>query len=57
MIPCQWKFVAEGKTPDQNGIKIIAENYSDEIIILSLVKDIPAVCFSDNVDKLQIITD
>ena len=49
--------MAEGKTPDQNGIKIIAENYSDEIIILSLVKDIPAVCFSDNVDKLQIITD
>ena len=30
-----------GKTPEQNGMKIIQENYSDEVIVLNLDVEIP----------------
>ena len=48
-------------------MKMIQENYSDEVDILSLdvempilkqlFKDTPVVCFSDIVDKLQLLPD
>ena len=56
-----------GKTPDHNGMKMTQENYSNEGDILSLdvempilkqlFKDTPVVCFSDTVDKLQLLPD
>ena len=59
--------ITDGKTPDHNGMKMIQENYSDEVDILSLdvempilkqlFKDTPVVCFSDIVDKLQLLPD
>ena len=55
--------ITDGKKPDYNGMKMIKENYSDEVDILSLdvekpilkqlFKDTSVVCFSDIVDKLQ----
>ena len=59
--------ITDGKTPDLNGMKMIQENYSDEVYISSfdvemaflkqLFKDAPVVCFSDIVDKLQLLPD
>ena len=59
--------LTHGKTPDYDGMKMIRENYSDEMDILSLdveipilkqvFKDTPVVCLSDIVDKLQLLPD
>ena len=59
--------ITDGKKPDCNGMKMIKENYSDEVDILSLdvekpilkqlFKDTPVVCFSDILDKLQLLPD
>ena len=59
--------ITDGKTPDLNGMKMIQENYSDEVYISSfdvemaflkqLFKDAPVVCFSDIVDKLRLLPD
>ena len=59
--------MTDGKKPDYNGMKMIKENYSDEVDILSLdvekpilkqlFKDTPVVCFSDILDKLQLLPD
>ena len=59
--------ITDGKKPDHNGMKMIQENYSDEVDILSLdvempilkqlSKDTPVVCFSDIVDKWQLLPD
>ena len=57
----------DGKTPGHNGMKMIQENYSDEVDILSLDVEMPiskqlftdtrVVCFPDIVDKLQLLPD
>ena len=59
--------ITDVKTPDHNGMKMIQENYSDEGDILSLDVEMPiskqlftdtrVVCFSDIVDKLQLLPD
>ena len=59
--------ITDGLAPDHNSMKMIQENYSDEVDILSLdvemlilkqlFKDTPVVCFSDIVEKLQLLPD
>ena len=59
--------MTDGKTRDHNGMKMIRENYSDEVdissldvempILKQLFKDTPVVCFSGIVDKLQLLPD
>ena len=59
--------ITDGLAPDHNSMKMIQENDSDEVDILNLdvempilkqlFKDTPVVCFSDIVEKLQLLPD
>ena len=59
--------IIDAKTPDPKGMKMIQENYPDEVDILNLDVEMPilkqlfkvttVVCFSNIVDKLQLLRD